>query len=160
MMCLLLFAGLTIGGAVSYQPPGGSGHGGGREGKGKRQDRVQNGSYVATVRGEFRGTGTADVREDKVSLHLSVKLPDGRSGDIIADDLPCSGPYFSGPGTLFGEPLFVRGRLDAAKASRLTATFYTAGGTGGRIVGSLPGDLGDPSWNDENVNSSGSGDGN
>lgn len=120
---------------------------------GHRQDRAKNGSYAAVIAGFYTGTGTADVRDDKVSIKAEVRGSDGRSGQFIATNLMFDGPYFYGSGTVMDEPVQVNGRVDAARASRLTATFIAANGHDGRVVGKLPAtlDAGDDDWDGDDV---------
>jgi hypothetical protein len=116
---------------------------------GKRQDRVMNGSYTTSVVGFYSGSGTAEVKDDKVSLRANVLSNDGRSGELQASNLTVDGAYFYGVGTIMGISVEINGRLDAPRASRLIATLLVADGHGVRVVGSLPAsiDAGDPSWN-------------
>jgi hypothetical protein len=89
------------------------------------------------------------VKDDKVSIKARVTAADGRSGEFIANNLMFDGPYFHGNGTVLGDTVQVNGRLDAARASRLTATFSDYDGKlTGRVVGSLPAglDAGDDNW--------------
>jgi len=115
---------------------------------GHRQDRAKNGSYITVIAGFYSGSGTADVRDDKVSIKAELVAEDGRSGAFIANNLTFDGPYFSGVATIFGEPVQVNGRVDAARASRLTATINGPDGHAGRVVGNLPAalDAGDDNW--------------
>jgi hypothetical protein len=123
----------------------------GEYGQGKvRQLRCLNGDYTARVAGYYRGGGIAKVTDAYVSLDISLVAGDGQPGNLRAENLSCIGPYFSGEGLLLGKPVMVRGRLDAAKASRLTATFFVSGDRAGRIIAILPPtiDPGDEHWND------------
>ena len=115
---------------------------------GHRQERAKNGSYVTVVAGFYTGTGTAEVKDDKVSIKAEVVADDGRKGVFIANNLMFEGPYFSGAGMILDESVQVHGRLDAARASRLTATFTAPNGRAGRVVGKLPAalDAGDDNW--------------
>ena len=119
------------------------------DGRNRRQDRSKNGSYDATLVGFLSGSGTAEVGDDHVMLKVDVIDSNGIVGKLVAD-LPANGPYFSGQGTCFGQSVSVNGRLDAAKASRLAATFYLSNGRTGRIVAKLPSDPGDDNWIDDN----------
>ncbi|MBC8106513.1 MAG: hypothetical protein H7Z14_07985 [Anaerolineae bacterium] len=122
-----------------------------RGGTGHRQERAKNGSYVTILAGSYNGTGMADVKDDKVSIRADVLTSDGRSGRFVANNLMFDGPYFHGLGTIMGETVQVNGRLDAARASRLTATFTLSDGRAARVVGNLPAaiDAGDDNWDEE-----------
>jgi hypothetical protein len=50
---------------------------------------------------------------------------------------------------LLGEPVLVHGRLDAAKSSRLVATYRGEGAHAGRVIGTLPGDAMQSQWDKE-----------
>lgn len=140
--------------AVAVSAPGGNGKGNNSNpGKGhaygkKRQSRSQNGSYTARVAGYFTGLGTAEVGDESVSLRVGLTAPGGISGELRAENLAINGPYFSGTGTAIGKAVVIRGRLDAAKASRLVATFRSSDGRLGRLVATLPGEVGDEHWDD------------
>lgn len=114
-----------------------------------RQTRSLNGTYTATASGSYRGTGTATVDEDGVSFQIDVVAADGSTGKLIVSKLAIDGPYFSGAGSAIGHVIAISGRLDAAKASRLVATYAGANGEAGRITGILPDDAGDPDWDDK-----------
>jgi hypothetical protein len=122
-----------------------------------RQDRAQNGTYNALVGGFFKGTGTAEVSDDAININATITTRDGLSGSVIAINLPVEGPYFSGEGMVMGRTLTIRGRVDAARASRLVATFFVDDGHTGRIVARLPSDQdpGDDGWNHSGKNDGG-----
>lgn len=124
----------------------GNGNGNGRGGENPHKKNKQgrsrpanseNGVYKITIAGTFRGVGSATVTEDSVSFDVDVITKDG-SGKFTASSLTTDGPYFSGTGTAIGQIVSIQGRLDAGKASRLTATYTGANGESGRIVGTLP----------------------
>ena len=97
------------------------------------------------ISGFYKGQGTASVSATTVTLTGDVKNSDGSAATLTSDPLTLSGPYFSGTGTIGGEKIKIKGRLDAARASRLVATY--AGETHrGRIAGTLPSDPGDDAW--------------
>jgi hypothetical protein len=132
-------------GTARYDNSGGShGHNGHH-----RQDRVRNGTYGAMIGGFYKGTGSADVGDDRVSISAAITSRDGATGELIANDLVVEGPYFSGQGTILGQPMTIIGRVDAPRASRLTATFFVSDGHAGRIAARLPSDqdAGDDTWN-------------
>jgi hypothetical protein len=112
-----------------------------------RAKASHNGEYIGLVVGTLQGTGTISVNEDDISFSIPIVSEAGQSGTFSAAKLAINGPYFAGSGTAFGKPVIIRGRLDAAKASRLTAEFQGSAGMNGRIVGTLPGDPGNPAWN-------------
>jgi hypothetical protein len=121
--------------------------------RGHRQDRAKNGSYVTVIAGFYNGTGTAEVKDDRVSIKAEVTRSDGRTGVLVAPNLTVDGPYFYGSGTILGEAVQVSGRVDAARASRLTATFAGSDGRAARVVGNLPGalDTGDENWDGDDA---------
>ena len=132
--------GSSAAGAASQGPAGGpSGHD-------RREVRSQNGSYNLILSGYVTGTGNATVSATNVSISANVTLPDGSGGTLSAPSLTISGPYFSGGGTVGNQKITVKGRVDAAALSRLIATFVTGDDHHGRIVGTLPTDPGDDSW--------------
>jgi hypothetical protein len=122
------------------------------KGHGRRQTRSKDGDYNARVAGCYCGRGNAVVNNQSVSLDLTIRSEDGLTGSLVASGLTIDGPYFSGWGSAFGSAVYVHGRLDAARASRLVATFTSADGHSAQIVGTLPAsiDSGDDSWNDTN----------
>lgn len=124
-----------------------------RSGTGHRQERAKNGRYVTVFAGSYNGVGVADVKDDKVTIKADVLTADGRAAQFIANNLMFDGPYFSGAGTIMGETVQVSGRLDAARASRLTATFALTDGSAARVVGSLPAtvDAGDDNWDEDSA---------
>jgi hypothetical protein len=128
------------------------GKGKGKANHGPRQARSRDGDYNARVAGYYCGRGNAVVDDRSVSLSLTIRAEDGTSGPLIASGLTIDGPYFSGSGTAFGYPIYIHGRLDAARASRLVATFTSDDGHSAQIVGTLPAtvDKGDDSWDDSN----------
>jgi hypothetical protein len=113
-----------------------------------RQDRCKDGVYNAKVGGYYTGTGTADVAADRVVLDITVKTADGATGRLRGT-FPTNGPYFGGNGNIMRGNIVVRGRVDAARASRVVATFWDDTGHAGRIYGTLPSDPGDETWNQE-----------
>src|SRR4051794_40832812 len=118
----------------------GNGHKQGKNGK-VRQARSGDGDYSVRLVGAYKGTGTAEVSEDTISFDASITTADGVKGQLSARGLPIDGPYFAGNGTAMGRPIFVRGRLDAAKSSRLVANYRDPEThLAGRIVGTLPTD--------------------
>src|SRR5688572_19968678 len=132
---------------------GGGNENGGRQAArsritGNRQERVRNGSYITTIVGFYNGSGTAEVNDDRVSLRAKISTTDGRTGELVADNLVVEGPYFYGTGTLLGDTVQITGRVDAARASRLLAMFSGVEGKFARVVGNLPAGLdpGDDDW--------------
>jgi hypothetical protein len=121
------------------------GNPGGPNGKDRRNGRSKDGAYTIVISGFFKGQGTATVSATTVTLTGDVKAPDGSTATLTSDALTISGPYFSGTGTIGGEKIKIKGRLDAARASRLVAT-YAGEKHRGRIAGTLPSDPGDDSW--------------
>jgi hypothetical protein len=115
----------------------------------RRQTRAHNGEYHVVISGTVQGSGQATVRDDSVSFTLIVTSADGMSGTFAAEGLLIDGPYFSGQATLLGEVVLVRGRVDAARSSRLVATFRGDATHIGRVIGSLPGDAAEPQWDQE-----------
>jgi hypothetical protein len=130
------------GGGTKGQPGGPSGHE-------KRSARSNDGSYNLTVSGFYKGTGTASVSATAVTLTGQVKSEGGELVPLQTEALQLSGPYFSGKGTIGGAEVAISGKLDAAKVSRLTATYKTPDNHRGRIAGTLPTDTPDEKWNDD-----------
>lgn len=155
---LTLVAGVAVGGSVALRDSSngnGNGHGH-KNGKGqKRQDRAKNGDYNLVVAGNFTGNGTANVSEDAVSIQVSITDDSGGKLNLNAQNLPWDGPYFSGTTKIKGRDVAIYGRVDAARASRLIATFSLPDGSGGRIIGTLPESIDPPddNWKDGKGNS-------
>ena len=123
--------------------------GGRAQRQGSPKHRSQDGTYNLTVSGYYKGTGTASVSPTTVTITANVLDANGASFTFTADALTIDGPYFSGNGTIGDSKVTVKGGLDAAESSRLLATYTSADGHRGRIVGTLPTDAGDPKWNDD-----------
>ena len=120
--------------------------GSGRPGR-ARQDRCRDGIYSATVRGYYTGTGIAEVLVGSVRIDAEITSETGQTGRVRGT-FPTSGAHFSGQGTIMREAVTIRGRVDAAKASRLVATFWDSSGHAGRVIAILPTDPGDDTWDD------------
>jgi hypothetical protein len=157
-IAILLIVTLLAGGISSLGDEGGDGGGGGGAGGGssnngpvreKRPPRSKNGSYEVRVNGYYKGAGTATVTAQNVSISADVKADDGTATTLKADNLKVTGAYFTGTGTVGGKNVAIKGRLDAAKISRLTAMYKTDDNHRGRIVGSLPGDAPNDKWDDD-----------
>lgn len=132
---LVILLGANTPGVSTSCPPGG-----------RRQTGAQNGEYELRALGHYAGTGKADVDATEVSLRIYLKGDNGVLERLEVNDLDVEGPYFSGNGTLGSKTVQIFGRLDAAKASRFTATFRVSDGHVGRLVGTLPADTGNPNW--------------
>lgn len=147
LTCALM---IIMAGLSQAEPGGGgnSGKGGGPGGKEHRSPRSQDGSYTLTISGFYKGTGTASVSAAAVSITAQVNSEGGATTTFKAENLVIAGPYFSGTGTVGETAITVKGRLDAAQASRLAAT-YSSEKRRGRIVGTLPSDPGDEKWKDD-----------
>jgi hypothetical protein len=143
----LMFTGIAVCAPGSDKDKGGNKHDKGKNGK-VRQARSENGTYNVNIVGFYRGSGTATVDEASVSLKATVTGSDGTTGNLDAANLTLDGPYFTGTGTINGKNATIRGRLDAAKSSRLVASYHIEGRNNGRIVGTNPADKGDDKWND------------
>lgn len=132
---LATLLGANTPGASTSCPPGG-----------RRQTGAQNGEYDLRALGHYSGTGKADVDATEVSLRIYLKGSNGVPERLEVNDLDVDGPYFSGFGTLGSKTVRIFGRLDAARASRFTATFRVSDGSVGRLIGTLPTDTGNPNW--------------
>jgi hypothetical protein len=113
---------------------------------GRRQSGAQNGEYLVSVYGYYSGSGKADIDATEVSIRVVVTGKDGTTQRLEIRDLQTEGPYFAGNGTIGSKPVRITGRLDAARSSRVTATFSDSDGHYGRIVGTLPEDAGNDHW--------------
>lgn len=89
--------------------------------------------------GIYHGNGSAEVDTTEVSIHLFLLMPDGRQFRVDATDMPRNGNYFSGAAAIDGRKGTVFGRLDLARASRVSATFTTldAKPLTGRFIGTF-----------------------
>jgi len=156
---LAMICGTSLLAGIALAVPGkGNGNGNGNSGNGRgnahshghRQSRSKDGTYSIVVAGAFNGAGQASVTADSVTLRGTLSTADGRQGPLVANNLSIDGPYFSGQGTLLGEAVTIRGRLDAARASRLTATIFTQTCRSARLAGTLPAtaDQPDDPWDD------------
>jgi len=142
---------LLVAAIVVADPGNGGGNGkgkGGPNGKEKRSDRSKDGEYTIAVSGYYKGTGTATVSPDNVSITANVQHDGGPTLTLTAPSLKVDGPYFIGDGTVEGNKITVKGRLDAARMSRLAAT-YNSAQVRGRIAGTFPGDTPDDDWKDD-----------
>ena len=103
--------------------------------------------YNVKFAGSLTGEGTASMGGTTVSITGTVADTNGKKGSFEAKSLSIAadGRHFSGTGSAIGQKVEVSGRLDAAgnaeatlKTQRVTATFTTADGDHGRIVGFIP----------------------
>lgn len=140
-----------------YGGSGGSSNGGNGSTTTGRQSRVKNGDYKARVVGFYRGAGVASVNNQCVNIRITVEAADGRKGELVLNNLPATGAYFTGSGTMLGQSVKLDGRVDAARASRLVATFTVADGRTGRLVANLPADVdaGNDNWENPDAPASG-----
>jgi hypothetical protein len=129
---------LTLLAGFVFAVPGSST--GGRFTPGRRSPRSSDGSYQINVSGYYFGQGTGAITDTTVSLTVPLKADDGSTPTLQAPSLTINGTYFSGTGTIGNATANIMGRLDAARSSRLTATFKTSDGHFGRIAGTLPAD--------------------
>jgi hypothetical protein len=113
---------------------------GGRFTPGRRSPRSSDGNYQVVVTGYYFGQGSGTITDTTVTLSVPLKADDGSTPTLQAPSLTIDGTYFSGTGTIGSATANIQGRLDAARASRLTATFKTSDGHFGRIAGTLPSD--------------------
>jgi hypothetical protein len=145
-----LGAGVAVGGSAALHRGANRGNAHGNAKGQKRQDRAKNGQYSAVVAGSFSGTGTAEVTDDTVSIRVTLSDPSGNKYSFSAPNLTVDGPYFSGTGKIRGDDVTVFGRVDAARASRVTASFVLPDGRGARIIGTLPASVDPPddNWKD------------
>jgi hypothetical protein len=104
--------------------------------------------YTILVRGYYTGDGTATASGGFVSLSATVRDPSGNIGLLSATSIDLVGDHFSGPATVFGTPITVSGRVDAADPAtgaaaadavvtdgRIGAMYIDPRGHTGRIVG-------------------------
>jgi len=117
---------------------------------GPRQSRSKDGTYFVMVNGFWHGTGTADVRSDHIVMKVDLVSDDGSAAKLNGN-VDIDGPYFSGTIRLSGrtgQDVYITGRLDAARASRLIGNFQMEDGCEGRMFGTLPAsvDPGDDHW--------------
>jgi len=134
--------GPSAGGTSRGTPGGPSGHD-------RREARSADGTYSINVSGFYKGTGTATVTATSVTITANVKSESGDTVTLQSEALTVSGPYFSGNGTVGDNKITIKGRLDAAKISRLVATFKTTDNHHGRIAGTLPTDTPVAAWDDD-----------
>jgi hypothetical protein len=121
---------------------------GGPSGKEYRSGRSADGAYTVNISGYFTGTGTASVSASTVTISGTVNF-DGGTVSFQSEALNLSGPYFEGNATAGNSKLLIKGKLDATKQSRLTATYSTVGDNHhGRIAGTLPTDTPVDNWDD------------
>lgn len=106
------------------------------------------GTFGLTARGTLSGEGKAEIDSAEVSVHLFLRTVDGTEIRIDASDLPRRGVYFSGPAAINGRLGTVFGRLDLARASRISATFTTLDShpIAGRFFGTFPGEAVNGEW--------------
>lgn len=142
---ILTLMSITLMAGFVFAVPGSANGPGGRFGAGRRSPRSSDGNYQIIVSGYYFGQGTGAISDTTVSLSVPVKADNGSTAasttaTLLAPSLTINGTYFSGTGNIGGATATIQGRLDAARASRLTATFRTSDGHFGRIAGSLPSD--------------------
>jgi hypothetical protein len=149
----ILFSVTLLAGLV-FAVPGSST--GGRFTPGRRSPRSSDGNYQITVTGYYFGQGSGAITDSMVSLSVPLKADDGSTTTLQAPSLTINGTYFSGTGTVGTATAMIQGRLDAARASRLTATFKTSDHHFGRIAGTLPSDPNtDDNWDAHGPNGPG-----
>jgi hypothetical protein len=108
-----------------------------------KQPKKTDGGYRVTVGGFYTGTGTADVRNKKVTIRAEVRSAGGGTGTLNCPNLKLDGDHFSGTGNLQGTKLTVRGRLDGYaddpdfRGARILCTYTDDAGNTGRIAGVL-----------------------
>ncbi len=103
------------------------------------------GAYNISVRGYYRGEGTATVTGNTISLTGTLHGEKGEQGDFAAPNLVISGNYVTGQGNILGQAVNIYGRLDPTgegggkklKTARFVATVATADGHHIRIEGLL-----------------------
>jgi len=121
------------------------------------------GKFSVIVQGHWAGNGKAVVAGSLVNIIATVRDDDGNVGTLVVANAVVKAGHFAGAGTLFGLPVRIEGRVDAADPprgkgkgkgkgqgngeddgksggpvltdARITATF-SAGGHVGRIAGS------------------------
>jgi hypothetical protein len=115
----------------------------------RRPPRSNDGAYALRISGYYRGSGTASVTRQAVSITADVKTEGGTAATLKAESLVIDGTYFSGEGTVGDAKVTITGRLDAARISRLVASYKAGDSHRGRIVGVLPSDSPNDKWDDD-----------
>ena len=115
----------------------------------RRPPRSNDGAYSLRISGYYKGSGTANVTRQNVSITADLKTEDGTAATLKAESLLIDGTYFSGEGTIGGAKVTIKGRLDAARISRLVAFYKIGDSHRGRIVGILPSDSPNDKWEDD-----------
>jgi len=131
--------------------------------------RATAGDYAVAVAGAFKGSGTAKVTGNTVTINATVTDLKGATGALTFSVTLKKQNHFNVTGMVIGQTATFTGRLDvpddqkerAIKGVRITSTFKTADGRYGKIIGWVPNDRRFP--NDDNPNSgngNGAGNGN
>jgi hypothetical protein len=110
--------------------------------------REKTGSYSVAVAGAFKGPGSANVAGINVFVDATVTDTNGASGALTFKVQLKGDNRFSVTGSVFGQSAQFTGRIDAPddqkergiKGVRISATFKTADGRYGRIIGWVPND--------------------
>jgi hypothetical protein len=100
------------------------------------------GLYSIVFAGGFTGEGHATVNKLKVA-QIHGKVTDaatGATGFFKADNLDLDNGHFTGTGTVMGVQVTISGRVESPDGKivltpRITCTFTTTSGVGGRICG-------------------------
>jgi hypothetical protein len=112
--------------------------------------RPKDGNYSLTIAGFIRSNGDtpgSTVAGNQINLQARVvSTKNGQAGNLSAIGLKLVDKYFSGDGTVLGEPARFTGRIDfpdsdkerAIRGVRLVCTVKTASGNYARLVGYIP----------------------
>lgn len=115
-----------------------------------RGPRPKDGNYNLTIAGFIRSSGEVSgstVAGDQVNLQATViSAETGEKGTLTAIGLKLTGQYFTGDGTVMGQPATFNGRIDfpdsekerAIRGVRLVCTVKTTTGNYARLVGYVP----------------------
>ncbi len=106
--------------------------------------RPRTGNYSLAIGGIVHGNGTGSISGTQLTLTADV-TGDAGSGKLDAT-LTLTANHFEGTGTVLGQPATFKGRIDqpddaqerTIRGVRITATFKTADGNYGRLIGNLP----------------------
>ena len=110
--------------------------------------REKAGSYNVAVAGAFKGPGSATVSGNNLTVNATVTARNGATGPLTFS-VPLKGDNrFSVTGSVIGQSAQFTGRVDAPddqkekgiKGVRISATFKTADGQHGKIMGWVPND--------------------
>jgi hypothetical protein len=103
----------------------------------KPADPKIQGTYTLAVTGDFKGSGSLQLEDRKLSISCQLTDSQGNKLTLSGSDLSFSDGRFFGTAQLGGKPIDLSGRVDLpdqSKGVRVTALFRSADNQVGRIT--------------------------